>query len=39
MQLASTGQVAACVPFQYKKKTKMTLYKGDLANGALLVAC
>ena len=28
MQLASTGQVAACVPFQYKKKQKMTLYKG-----------
>ena len=31
MQLASTGQVAACVPFLYQKKTKMTLYKGDAA--------
>ena len=31
MQLAATGQVAACVPFLYQKKTKMTLYKGDAA--------
>ena len=31
MQLAATGQVAACVPFQYKKKQKMTLYKGEAA--------
>ena len=32
MQLASTGQVAACVPFLYQKnKQKMTLYKGDAA--------
>ena len=29
MQLAATGQVAACVPFLYKKKQKMTLYKGE----------
>ena len=29
MQLKSTGQVAACVPFLYQKKSKMTLYKGD----------
>ena len=31
MQLKSTGQVAACVPFVYQKKQKMTLYKGDAA--------
>ena len=31
MQLASTGQVAACVPFVYKKKQKMSIYKGDAA--------
>ena len=31
MQLAATGQVAACVPFEYQKKQKMTLYKGDAA--------
>ena len=31
MQLAATGQVAACVPFEYKKKQKMTLYKGEAA--------
>ena len=29
MQLASTGQVTACVPFLYQKKQKMTLYKGE----------
>ena len=34
MQLAATGQVAACVPFEYKKKQKMTLYKGEAALAA-----
>ena len=29
MQLAATGQVAACVPFLYQKKQKMTIYKGE----------
>ena len=33
MQLASTGQVAAswaaCVPFLYRNKQKMTIYKGE----------
>ena len=28
MQLASTGRVAACVPFKFKANQKMTLYKG-----------
>ena len=31
MHLASMGQMATCVPFEYQKKTKMTLYKGDAA--------
>ena len=31
MQLAATGQVAACVPFLYQKKLTMTIYKGEEA--------
>tara|TARA_B110001452_G_scaffold60840_1_gene47490 strand:+ start:126 stop:560 length:435 start_codon:yes stop_codon:yes gene_type:complete len=34
MHLASMGQMATCVLFEYKKKTKMTLYKGDAALAA-----
>ena len=34
MQLAAFGQVAAIVPFVYRKKRKMTLYRGDAALAA-----
>ena len=34
MQLTAVGQVAAIVPFLFKQKQKMTLYKGDAALAA-----